>query len=295
MRFFKSKWNLINRKSSQGFTLIELVLVIIILGIMGIGVSGFITLSTQTYLNATNRDELIGNARFAIERLNRELRNAAPNSIRTQSFSANEVQCIQFTPIVASTVYIDIPVLPDPASKALSVIPFNDSAGDPYQCDIATGCTDLVTVYPLNSADIYVDSTAPIGKVFRVDNIDTTVDPWIINILNTQNISFDEDSPIQRLYLINEQISYCVVPIPEFNTVTLIRFSEDITNGVQSYPTGATRFYMAGYLDDISSRLPFNYQLPTLRRNAVVQVYFKFSKDDESYVFDHEVHINNVP
>ena len=91
----------------RGFTLMEMILVIIILGIMGAGISGFISLSTQSYLNATNRDELIGNARFVIERLSRELRNAVPNSIRVQSWAGNRLQCIQFTPIVASTVYTD--------------------------------------------------------------------------------------------------------------------------------------------------------------------------------------------
>lgn len=275
-------------KLNKGFTLMELILVIIILGIMAVGISGFITLSTQTYLNATNRDELIGNARFVIERLSRELRNAMPNSIRIDSFGtgSNTRHCIQFVPIVASTVYTDIPVAPEPASKILEVIPFNNDSGTPYQCD---DCGDLVTVYPLKSEDIYADSAGSLGKIFPIDNVDTSVTPWNMNVTN--DINFDEDSPTQRLYVANQQVSYCNAYISAENIWTLVRFSDVITSGDQTYPD-STPFYMAGYL---TGDKPFNYLPATLQRNAVVQIHLNFIKDDESYVFDHEVHINNVP
>lgn len=279
---------------NQGFTMMEMILVIIILGIMSVGISGFISLSTQTYVNASARDELIGNARFVIERLNRELRNAAPNSIRTRTFNGGLLQCIQFTPIAASTVYTDIPVLPEPASLALSVIPFNDTEGNPYQCDRAAGCTDLVTIYPLNTNDIYADLTSATGKIFRIDDVDTTESPWKLNILNAQNVTFTEDSPTSRLYVINEQVSYCnsITPTP-----ILFRASGAVSDGVQSYPGASEkRVPMAGYFtSDIRSNPPFNYQPATLQRNAVVQIHLEFMNNDERYAFDHEVHIKNVP
>jgi MSHA biogenesis protein MshO len=283
-----------NRKGTQGFTLVELVLVIIILGIMAVGISGFITLSTQTYLNATNRDELIGNARFVIERLSRELRNAVPNSIRIESWAGDRIQCIQFIPIVASTIYTDIPVSPELASKSLSVIPFEGIDGSPYDCDNSAGCTDLVTAYPLNSDDLYADPMLSSGKLFRVKNVDTSASLWKINIANTADITFDEDSPTQRLYFANEKVSYCNA-FADDGIWTIARYVDDINEEAQTIP-GSKRFYMAGYLiDDISSQLPFNYQEATLQRNAVVQIHLEFVKDDERYVFDHEVHINNVP
>ena len=283
----------IKRKAAQGFTLMELILVIIILGIMSVGISGFITLSTQTYLNATIRDELIGNARFAIERLNRDLRNAVPSSIRIKEFDGNRTQCIQFTPIKASTIYTDIPVLPEVASQTLSVIPFNGEGGAHYECD--ADCTDMVTVYPLDSGDIYANHLDATGKVFLVDNVDKTVVPWKINILNGA-IHFDEDSPTQRLYITEEQVSYCVISTGSGGIGgIMIRYRDKITEGDQTSP-GSKPFLMAGYLiNDIRGQFPFNYQQATLQRNAVVQIHLHFTKEDEHYVFDHEVHINNVP
>ncbi|MBL0689544.1 MAG: prepilin-type N-terminal cleavage/methylation domain-containing protein, partial [Pseudoalteromonas sp.] len=122
--------NIVNK--TKGFTLLELIIVIIILGVMSVGIAGFITLSTQTYLNVSERDELLANARFVTERLNREIRNAVPNSIRINSNSTTE--CLEFIPIKASTTYMDIPVIPELASKNISIIPFQDSEGNAYQC-----------------------------------------------------------------------------------------------------------------------------------------------------------------
>ena len=275
-----------NKKSSQGFTLLELVLVIIILGVMAVGVSGFITLSTQTYLNATNRDELIGNARFVIERLSRELRNVVPNSIRINTFDAG--QCIQFTPITASTIYIDIPVAPEVASKTLSVIPFiDDLTGTTYEYNIG----DLVTVYPLITEDIYTNTSGRVlAKTFPID-VDNSDTSGVINLLDnlSPDVNFEEDSPTQRLYITNQQVSYCYAL--SSGVGTLIRFSEAIAGGTQIYPT-STGVFMAGYLSNTN---PFNYASATLQRNAVVQMRLQFSNNDENYVFDHEVHINNVP
>jgi MSHA biogenesis protein MshO len=276
-------------KAIQGFTLMELILVIIILGIMAVGISGFITLSAQTYLNATSRDELIGNARFVIERLTRELRDAVPNSIRIGTYGSRE--CIQFSPIVASTAYVDIPVMPEVASKIITVIPFNDNEGNPYQCDSDDGCSHFVIVYPLKAEDIHENPLDQTGKIFIIDKTDNTVDPWKILLANENDIHFTGDTPTQRLYIASNQVSYCTFPTPV--GAFMVRYENGIKPGDQI--GGSQPFVMAGYLDNTAARKPFTYQNATLERNAVVQLYLHFTKEDEDYIFDHEVHIKNVP
>ena len=276
-------------KQIKGFTLMEMILVIIILGVMSVGIGGFITLSTQTYLNATSRDELIGNARFVIERLSRELRNVVPNSIRVNDFGTSH--CIQFTPIVASGIYLDIPVLPETTSDVISVVPFNDNEGNAYELDSAL--SDLITVYPLGDSDIYSNNTDVTGKTFIIDGIDKTNEPWGINL--PQAVNFTEDSPTARFYITRNQVSYCSVLKAE--GTFLVRFEENITSGAQALPTIDGSF-MAGYLANVftaADEIEFTYQSATLTRNAVVQIHLPFTKDGENYVFDHEVHINNVP
>lgn len=275
-------------KCSKGFTLMELVLVIIILGIMATGISGFISLSTQTYINATNRDGLISNARFVIERLNRELRNAVPNSIRIGQSLDNKTQCIEFVPIKASTVYIDIPVAPEPAINDVSAIPF-EKHGAPYECKSVDGCTDLLIVYPLNDDEIYADHTDNVGKVFAINDVDKSSTNWQIQLFYLSGIHFSEDSPTNRLYIADLQVKYCVF------SSRIMRYSNSI-GGSLTVPGGSRATLMAEHIiADISGHLPFTYDPGTLTRNAVVQIHLNFTRNDENYVFDHEVHMNNVP
>ena len=124
----------------------ELIIVMIIMGVMSVGIAGFIKLSTQTYLNVTERDELLANARFAVERLNREVRNALPNSMRTNG------KCLEFVPIIASTVYTEIPVVPEPLANIIDVIPFKISDSVEYNCN---DCGDFVMVYLLDDMEVY--------------------------------------------------------------------------------------------------------------------------------------------
>ena len=125
------KYDLVRSAKMSGFTLLELVLVIMLLGILAAGLCVLLTLTTQSYINISARDALLANARFAVERLNREIRNAVPNSVRVVNFQ-NFIQCIEFVPIIASSTYVDIPVLPEPKQSTIDVVPFQGQDGVKY-------------------------------------------------------------------------------------------------------------------------------------------------------------------
>ena len=65
----------------KGFTLVELVTVIVILGVLAVSTTSFIQFGTKSYTDAVDREEITSTARFVIERLNREVRNSLPNSV----------------------------------------------------------------------------------------------------------------------------------------------------------------------------------------------------------------------
>jgi MSHA biogenesis protein MshO len=244
------------RKKSLGFTLIEMITVIIILGVLAAALTTFITFSTQIYTEATAREQLVSSARFAVERLNREVRNALPNSLRITD--AN--QCLEFTPIIESTTYTDIPVAPEVASNTIKVINFKEAFNNNWSA----------VVYPLNADDIYDSSN---GKVHGVNNIiDDTLDEWEIVIDNGDLVHFAEDSPTQRLYFIDEseRVKYCLQNKSLLRNDTL----------------------MAENIDNTS---PFEIQPATLQRNAMVQVHFQFKKNSEMVSFNNEIQVLNVP
>jgi len=265
---------------SSGFTLMELIIVIIIMGVMAVGIAGFIKLSTQTYLNVTERDELLANARFSVERLNREIRNALPNSMRT--LSNGTTNCLEFVPIIASTVYTEIPVAPEPVANTLAVIPFKISDSVDYNCN---DCGDVVMVYPLDDSDVYQVHNDTAGKAFEIENYPAT-DSSEIEL--KQTAVFTEDSPTNRAYIFNSPVSYCL------NGGTLRRYVGYDFLAVQSLPplTGSNSL-MAENLDFASSS--FTLVPASLKRNAVVQIKLNFTRDGEQVVFDNAIHINNIP
>ncbi len=271
-----------------GFTLMEMIVVIIILGAMAVGIAGFITLSTQTYVNVSERDELLSSARFAIERLNREVRNAVPNSIRVLSTSTH--QCLEFVPTIASTIYTDIAVTPEAPRTDLSVIRIIDNNDNDYVCADGS-CNDFVSVYPIlpNGNDIYLPANA---KTFAMARYTPAGDVGTITLNNNQ--AFSEHSPTNRAYIFNSPVSFCI----EDNGANMYRYGNYGFNQVQILPNtaGMAKSLMAESLDN--GAIPaFVLQHATLQRNAVVQIKLKFVRDSgsESVVFDNNIHINNVP
>ncbi|MCV5497529.1 type II secretion system GspH family protein, partial [Escherichia coli] len=88
-------------RGNRGFTLVELVMVILLLGIMVTFTSQFIGIGTQIYGDASSREQLMSDARFAMERLNRELRDAVPGSERIETTGGtwdDTGACLRFWP-----------------------------------------------------------------------------------------------------------------------------------------------------------------------------------------------------
>jgi MSHA biogenesis protein MshO len=283
----KAKLKFKRRIKGAGFTLLELIIVIIILGVMSVGIAGFISLTTQTYLNVTERDKLLSSARFAVERLNREVRNAVPNSLRVKNNTVS--QCLEFTPIKASTIYIDIPVVPDPKSGEMTVVAFEDSTGSPFAC--SGFCLDYIVVYPLKSEDIYdFNVNTGNGKVTAFKPFSNLVsDIWTIPIRPNLGMVFDEHSPTRRAYVFDYPVSYCVI-----DSELRRYYGHNLTAEQSLQPTGGFSLMAENLLFD-DSDLPFKVLSATLQRNALVQIKLNFDRDEEIISFNNDIHIKNIP
>jgi MSHA biogenesis protein MshO len=69
------------QNSHKGFTLIEMIIVIVVLGIVSIFLGGYIFSMIQAYTDTSQRTELVAKGRQALERIDRELRHAVPNTV----------------------------------------------------------------------------------------------------------------------------------------------------------------------------------------------------------------------
>ena len=109
-------------RAIKGFTLVELVMVILLLGVMATFTSQFIGIGTQIYGDASRREQLMSDARFALERLNRELRDAVPGSVRIEDAAGNPLDqgaCLRFWPIATASRYLG-----SAASGGLTIVAF---------------------------------------------------------------------------------------------------------------------------------------------------------------------------
>ena len=93
-------------KRITGFTLIELILTVVVVGIVALAAGNTLQLGFQSYNDSIDRQDNQMQAKFVIEKLSRELRHAVPNSVEVSSSQ----ECVSFIPVEASAFYLALPL-----------------------------------------------------------------------------------------------------------------------------------------------------------------------------------------
>ena len=282
--------------ASRGFSLVELVIVIVILGIVSLTVGNIVSTGTKIYVDATERDQMLSESRFVVERLNRELRMAVPNSARViQSVSDpdNKIQCLEFVPTQWVTFYTQLPTLPD-SSTTVNVVELVDS-----HANFSLQSGDFALVYPTSNDDVYDLSNnkrKPITACTDAGDGDcSTADAANHLAQLTVTAAFADGSPASRLYIVRQAISYCARDGGIYRHVSVDSDGHNTINASQTlYASGGT-LMAENLVNDLSSDLPFRVYEATLNRNGLVQVWLAFEYNDEIVNYSNEVHIPNVP
>ncbi len=310
----------INNKQAlqRGFTLIELIAVIVILAIVSVGVTNFITSSTAIYVNTAERDELLAKSRYTIERLNREIRYALPNSVRVGAYIFDDrvvSHCLEFTPIEWSTFYLDISTGAEVASNTIEGPEMVSALTEAGNYDKSEASNHYVVIYPTQVEQVYEPmSYGGTGRRVGLQSVGDSgvgTDPGLVVATLDNAMVFEEESTISRFYIVNQPISYCLRaatgeitrhtnygflptqvanpdgPInPAVNpSAEMVLMAEDVVNNLSTDPTDP----------DINNGDPFRVSEASLARNAIVHVMLQFERNDERVVFNNEVHLQNVP
>ncbi|MCF1427247.1 MAG: type II secretion system GspH family protein [Shewanella sp.] len=272
------------RIRQTGFTLVEMVVVIIILGVMAVGVTSFVILGTRIFLDSTSVDQVLSQSRFALERMTRDIRNAVPNSLRINSDGSNW-QCLEFVPIKAVSSYLSMPVYPDAP----------DNTGEAIVASVAVNNSMMALIYPLVTADVYANPEASSGKLFALSSVSTPVDN-ITTYTFKRNVQFSESSPRQQLFLVSDPISYCFVAAG--SSVNLYYYSGyGINHPTQLSPSsmGIGVLMAQGITNDLASDPPIDIEPATLVNHAIVILTPEFEAVGHKFKYQQQVQVVNVP
>lgn len=257
----------------RGFTLIELIIVIVLLAIVAGFSFQFVGIGAQMFSSGSERLQTIEKSRFAIERLTREIRGAVPNSVRVSG------DCIEFVPAKVVGAYYDTPIRAD-SSNEMTLVTF---AGSPDASNIGwvLDGTERVFIYATRPNYIYADTPQ------RYANIDgaysaTSVDN---NLPLEEGSQFAKESPLKRAYIGSPPVSFCL------SAGSLFRISDYGWSQAQTEWTAGDLMATG-----VSSDEPFDVTANNQQSNNIVTIQLQFGDNAEEQVFYYrEVHIPNAP
>jgi MSHA biogenesis protein MshO len=271
--------------STRGFTLVEMVTVILILGILVVGVSSFIIFGTRIFVESSSVDQVLSQSRFAVERITRELRSALPNSLRVNTDSLT-YQCIEFVPIETSTTYLTMPIIPAAAASTGIVILDNTAS--------AIRVNQFAWVYPLVDADVYSSARQKRAQVKTI-----AISGNQVTLTFTAPTRFAEASPRQRIYFGSSPVSYCFEKGASGNDLQIVRYAGYNFNTVQPNPatmgTGVLMAQSVANRLDNSNDLSLILTPSSLVNNAMVHLQPRFNVNGETFQYRHQVQVINVP
>lgn len=262
---------------NRGYSLVELVIVIALIGIIGVGLFSIFTTSIRQYVEASQRAELTASARLAVERLSRELRNALPNSVRVSS----DGNCIEFRPVQTAVAYVDIPTAG--ASTSLTAAPMTLPSGS-----WSVAIMPLLTGDGSNS-DMY--GPAPLATV-GIASISAPDVNNVVTVTFTAAKQFPRSSPSRRLFVIGQPVSFCITAgnqLRRYNSYASTVIQPDLAT------LSGGNLLAENLLPGDSSAPVFQYSTGTLERNAVLSAQLQLRAGTDTVRYAHEVLIRNVP
>lgn len=259
--------------TQQGFTFVELIFVVVILGIVASIGSSYLVSTVDTYRDTQARSVLVQRARLAVSQMASQLRMAAPNSVRTSATGA----CIEFLPTVAGTNYQNQVADANNGMANTATI----ATGEFY---LGLGSAEHVVLAPLYASEIYT-SASPAARI-AVGSLGS--EPITTITLGSAH-QFMRNSLSQRVFITDDPVRFCLT------SSTLYRYSGYglLTTSLGDSDPGGTSDILAQGIST-NSQL-FDISPGSEDRNTAVIIDLVVASGNNSLNFNHEVLIRNVP
>lgn len=278
-------------KRQTGFTLVELVLTILVMGVLAGGSIAYIVNTTQSYTKTASRNQLSALARIATVKIDRAVSQIAPNTLRIKSSASKDEQCFEYLPVVSSGYYTDAPFAA-PGGTNISLIHLATTTGGSY-----------ALISPMAWADVYgAGSRTPIASVATATSNAITL---------TADHIFTNESPGKRVYYADSPVSYCLTGGQLFRYQHLTSAGSNYTlRASQCLPSEANclpseppdRALIVDNIDnsdasvlaeDGSALEAFVYE-SALASAGLFLLNLNFMDNSESLLINHEIQIKNA-
>ncbi len=290
----------------RGFTLVEMIVVMVITGIIGGMVAMFIKAPVQGYVDSARRAEMTDIADTALRRLARDIRTAVPNSVRIPAGVSTYIEFLptkdggryRASPATAGTVYC--------GSYAAAVLNFDaadtcfEIIGTPIIFSNVVGNVDQIVIGSTQSDGNPPYVTTVLG-VLRAYTGGTGAQPFVAMAGAAQFPAFAEVQG-QRFDVVpgdQQAVTYaCETAVPAAASgdgpLVLRRYWRYGFIAAQPVPPITSGSVQSAILADKVSACEIIYD-PVNQRNGLVAIRLEITRGGESISLYHQVHVNNVP
>ena len=263
-------------KTTAGFTLIELIVVIVIVGILAALGGQFIVAPVTGYVDLSRRTRLVDQAEMALRRMQRDIRHALPNSIRIDATG----QYLEMVNTVDGGRYRRYP---DPTTGG-DILDFSlaDTGFD------VLGQLTRVPTAGQNLVVYNISASGNSGNAYAVaaDNLSTVgVGSTVTHITMNPGFDFTNSSPSQRFFLIDSPITYAC------QGGVLNRYDGYSLAAMQPTPPAGG----GGLVTRSVSGCNFSYDPGASQRAGLVTLELSLSEAGETITLLHQVHVVNAP
>lgn len=289
----------------RGFTLLELIMVMVILGIISAVLALFIRIPVEGYMASVRRAELVDVADTALRRVGRDLRRSVPNSVRVTGSCGTAAACyVEFLPATAGGRYraagegatlcaAAAPTLYD----SLHFAPDTDSCFEILGPQITFTAGDQIVIgnWGNPGSDAYAGNT--LATHVRRAFAGSAGAPQSKVVMTSAN-ALPLESPSRRFQVIanaDQAVSYACENVGSANgegSGTLRRYW-----GYGITPSQATTFASgsSALLADKISSCNIVYGNLSTTRNGVVSIVLGITRGSETVNLYQEIHVDNMP
>ncbi|WP_437880152.1 PulJ/GspJ family protein [Pseudomonas sp. LRF_L74] len=286
-------------RTTRGFTLIELVMVILLSGLVLVMIGAILSRPLQGLSDQSRRVELVDLASGALSRMSRDIRLAIPNSLRTSGTQTFELLAISEAGryranLPGGLVRSDPPACPGSGACQIQVLSPGVSA-------TGAAAAQWMVVYNIGSSDSGSSVWPPINTsaagtpaVITPNGGAFSLASGVLSVTGIAGFRFKHASPQHRFYLAREVVGFTCSGVGTDSSGTGTGTIRRASFSTLASSYGYTAANSALLVDSVAS-CSFSYDPGSNLRGGLVTLSLGLAKGGEVVTLLQQVHVDNAP